>query len=80
MREAVEQAERIAGLNIEDVWVSFSAGGLVSDIVKLEVDLGGHRVEQTDIDELLAGRAQRDRSAAGGWCSTPSRRATRSTG
>ncbi|WP_066796496.1 cell division protein FtsA [Sphingomonas soli] len=57
IREAVEQAERIAGQNIEDVWVSFSAGGLVSDIVKLEADLGGHRVEQSDIDELLtAGR------------------------
>ena len=57
VREAVEQAERIAGTNIEDVWVSFSAGGLVSDIVKLEVDLGGHRVEQSDIDDLLkAGR------------------------
>ncbi len=57
VREAVEQAERIAGTNIEDVWVSFSAGGLVSDVVKLEVDLGGHRVEQSDIDDLLkAGR------------------------
>ncbi len=57
IREAVEQAERIAGTNIEDVWVSFSAGGLVSDIVKLEADLGGHRVEQSDIDELFkAGR------------------------
>jgi cell division protein FtsA len=57
IREAVEQAERIAGTNIEDVWVSFSAGGLFSDIVKLEADLGGHRVEQADIDELLkAGR------------------------
>ncbi|MDF7775893.1 cell division protein FtsA [Sphingomonas sp. AOB5] len=57
IREAVEQAERIAGTNIENVWVSFSAGGLISDIVKLEADLGGHRVEQSDIDELLkAGR------------------------
>ena len=53
IREAVEQAERIAGTNIEDVWVSFSAGGLLSDIVKLEADLGGHRIEQNDIDELL---------------------------
>ncbi|UUL82798.1 cell division protein FtsA [Sphingomonas qomolangmaensis] len=53
VREAVEQAERIAGVAIEDVWVAFSAGGLVSDIVKLEVDLGGHRVEQADIDDLL---------------------------
>ncbi|MCH4891738.1 MULTISPECIES: cell division protein FtsA [unclassified Sphingomonas] len=57
VREAVEQAERIAGTNIEHVWVSFSAGNLVSDIVRLESDLGGHRVEQGDIDALLkAGR------------------------
>jgi cell division protein FtsA len=54
IREAVEQAERIAGTNIEDVWVSFSAGGLVSDIASVEVELGGHRIEQEDIDELLA--------------------------
>lgn len=53
VREAVEQAERIAGLNIENVWVGFSAGGLVSDVASVEVELGGHRVEQADIDDLL---------------------------
>jgi cell division protein FtsA len=61
VREAVEQAERIAGTNIEDVWVSFSAGGLVSDIASVEVELGGHRIEQNDIDQLLAaGRSSID--------------------
>lgn len=64
VREAVEQAERIAGTNIEDVWVSFSAGGLISDILRLEVDLGGHRVEQSDIDDLL--RAGRESINPGG--------------
>lgn len=54
VREAVEQAERMAETNIEDVWVSFSAGGLASDIASVEVELGGHRIEQEDIDELLA--------------------------
>ncbi|HEX8446337.1 MAG TPA: cell division protein FtsA [Sphingomonas sp.] len=54
IREAVEQAERIAGTNIDSVWVSFSAGGLVSDIASVEVDLGGQRIAQSDIDELLA--------------------------
>jgi len=54
IREAMEQAERIAGISIEDVWVGFSAGGLVSDIASVEVELGGHRIEQVDIDELLA--------------------------
>ena len=54
VREAVEQAERIAGTNIEDVWVSFSAGSLVSNLASVEVELGGHRIEQEDIDKLLA--------------------------
>jgi cell division protein FtsA len=54
VREAVEQAERIAGINIENVWVGFSAGGLVSDVAEVEFELGGHRVEQGDIDALLA--------------------------
>lgn len=61
VREAVEQAERIAGTNIEDVWVSFSAGGLISNIASVEVELGGHRIEQSDIDALLsAGRQSID--------------------
>ncbi|MFD1613111.1 cell division protein FtsA [Sphingomonas tabacisoli] len=61
VREAVEQAERIAGVNIEDVWVSFSAGGLASKVASVEVELGGHRIEQADIDQLLtAGRESVD--------------------
>jgi cell division protein FtsA len=54
VRETVEQAERVAGTNIEDVWVSFSGGSLVSDVVTVERDMGGDRVEQADIDDLLA--------------------------
>src|SRR5690606_36891041 len=54
VRETVEQAERVAGTNIEDVWISFSGGSLVSDVVTVERDMGGYRVEQTDIDDLLA--------------------------
>jgi cell division protein FtsA len=46
------------------VWVSFSAGGLESNILRLEVDLGGHRVEQSDIDDLL--RAGREAINPGG--------------
>lgn len=57
VRDAVEQAERIAGTNIDDVWVSFSAGGLTSMLTSVETELGGHRIEQDDIDMLLdAGR------------------------
>jgi cell division protein FtsA len=61
VREAIEQAERIAGINIEHVWVGFSAGSLSSDTARAEVELAGHRVEQDDIDALLAaGRASID--------------------
>ncbi len=57
VRDAVEQAERIAGTNIDDVWVSFSAGGLTSMLTAVETELGGQRIEQDDIDHLLqAGR------------------------
>ena len=63
VREAVELAERMAGRTVEDVWASYGAGGLVSDLANVEVELGGHAVEQADIDQLLeAGRNAIDRS------------------
>lgn len=62
VREAVEQAERMSGLNIEDVWASFGAGGLSSDLATVEVEIGGHQVESSDVDELLlSGRHAVDR-------------------
>lgn len=60
-RQAVEQAERIAGTNIDRVWIGLSAGGLDSQLAPAEIDLGGDRIEQVDIDDLLiAGRANID--------------------
>jgi cell division protein FtsA len=62
VREAVEIAERISGVTIDQVWASFGAGGLVSDIANVEVELGGHQIEQSDIAELLRhGRSAIDR-------------------
>ena len=61
VREAVEQAERIAGTNIEDVFVGFSAGGLVSNVASVEIPIGGRRIERHDIDHLfMAGRESID--------------------
>ena len=63
VREAVEIAERMSGVTVEDVWASFAAGGLVSDVANVEVELGGHQVEQSDINELLReGKAAIDRN------------------
>ena len=61
IREAVEQAERIAATRIEQVFVGFSAGGMVSDVANVEVAIGGRQVSQQDIDALLdAGRLSID--------------------
>jgi cell division protein FtsA len=54
VREAVEQAERMSGVTIEDVWASYGAGGLTSRVANVEVELGGHQVEPSDIEQLLA--------------------------
>ena len=62
VREAVELAERMSGLTIEDVWASFGAGGLASDLANVEVELGGHQVEQSDIRGTPGGWAWSDRS------------------
>ena len=63
VREAVELAERMSGVTVDDVWASYGAGGLVSDVANVEVELGGHQVEQSDIDELLgAGKSAIDRN------------------
>jgi cell division protein FtsA len=35
------------------VFVGFSAGGLVSTIASVEVEIGGERIEKNDIDQLL---------------------------
>ncbi len=64
IREAVEQAERIAATNIENVFVGFSAGGLVSSLAGVEVGIGGRRIQKEDIDELLG--VGRDSIDAGG--------------
>jgi cell division protein FtsA len=54
IREAVEQAERIAGTNVDQAFVGFSAGGLISDLASVEVSIGGRRIEKEDIEALLA--------------------------
>lgn len=62
VREAVELAERMSGVTIDDVWASYGAGGLTSDVANVEVELGGHQVEPADIEQLLTqGREAIDR-------------------
>jgi cell division protein FtsA len=49
-------------VTFDEVWACYGAGGLVSDLANVEVALGGHQIEQSDIDQLLAaGRNEIDR-------------------
>jgi cell division protein FtsA len=54
IRESMEQAERIAGTQVDQVFIGFSAGGMVSDMVDVEVGIGGGRIADEDIEALLA--------------------------
>lgn len=54
VRSAIEQAERMAGVSIDQVWVGCTAGGLSSHITSVETELNGGRIEQDDIDYLLS--------------------------
>ena len=53
VRETVEQAEKVAGTNIEKVVLSFSGGSIESKVEPVEMTIGSNRrIEQADIDAL----------------------------
>lgn len=57
VRDAIERAEKIAQTNIETVLIGTAGAGLTSRIAHVEVEVGGRRIEQDDIDALMiAGR------------------------
>jgi len=53
VRDAIERAERMANTSVSSVWIGCSGAGLVSQVAQVEVDIGGRRIEQDDIDHLL---------------------------
>ena len=53
VRDAIERAEKMADTSVSSVWIGCSGGGLASRIAQVEVDIGGRRIEQDDIDVLL---------------------------
>ncbi|MFM5907111.1 MAG: cell division protein FtsA [Novosphingobium sp.] len=57
VRDALERAEKIAGVTVNSVWIGTSGAGLASQTAQVEIDIGGRRIEQDDIDHLMvAGR------------------------
>ena len=53
IRDAVERAEKNAGTSVSSVWIGCSGAGLASQVAKVEIDIGGRRIEEEDIELLL---------------------------
>lgn len=57
VRDAIERAEKIAQVSIGSVWIGTAGAGLASSVAQVEIEVGGRRIEQDDIEQLLvAGR------------------------
>ena len=57
VRDAIERAEKMANASVQSVWIGCAGAGLASSTAQVEVDIGGRRIEQDDIEQLLmAGR------------------------
>ena len=53
VRDALEKAEKVAGTSVQSVWLGASGAGLASRINQVEVEIGGRRIEDEDIEQLL---------------------------
>lgn len=53
IRDALERAEKNAGVSVQSVWVGCAGAGLASRVSKVEIDIGGRRIEEEDIEQLL---------------------------
>jgi len=53
VREVVEKAEKMAGTSISSVWIGCSGAGLDSRIEHVVTEIGGRRIEDGDIEQLL---------------------------
>ena len=53
VRDAVERAEKLANTAVSSVWIGSSGAGLASQVAQVEIDIGGRRIEDDDIEHLL---------------------------
>ncbi|MFU7527733.1 cell division protein FtsA [Qipengyuania sp. ASV99] len=53
IRDAVERAERNAGTSIQSVWIACAGAGLKSTVTRVEIEIGGRRIEEEDVEQLL---------------------------
>jgi cell division protein FtsA len=53
IRDAVERAEKSAGATVRSVWIACAGAGLTSNVVSVDIEIGGRRIEDEDIESLL---------------------------
>ncbi|MBO9519385.1 MAG: cell division protein FtsA [Porphyrobacter sp.] len=53
VRDALERAEKHAGTSVASVWIGCTGAGLASQITPVDIDIGGRRIEEEDIEHLL---------------------------
>jgi len=53
VRDAVERAEKLAGTNVQSVAIACSGAGLAARTDPVEIEIGGRRIEEDDLEQLL---------------------------
>lgn len=53
IRDAVERAEKSANTPVRSVWIACSGAGLASHVVAVDIEIGGRRIEDEDVETLL---------------------------
>jgi len=53
IRDAVERAEKSAGLTVQSVWIACAGAGLGSHVASVDIEIGGRRIEEEDVELLL---------------------------
>lgn len=53
IRDAVERAEKSANTPVRSVWIACAGAGLASHVVSVDIEIGGRRIEDEDVETLL---------------------------
>lgn len=59
IRDAIERAERAADTQVSSVWIGCANAGLMSEIREVDIETGGRRIDQDDVEYLLAEARER---------------------
>lgn len=53
IRDAVERAEKSANSSVRSIWVACAGAGLASNVASVDIEIGGRRIEDEDVEQLL---------------------------